>query len=402
MRSRRRHHFEPSRRPSNVPPLLLEPITPNRINLTSTLNNGNNGETDISIIPPSTATTTLTEENSSPSSQDARVITYMKFVEVFMSGKLRFENTHEEHKFLADDLIDLGEIGRGRFGVVNKMKHTKSNKIMAVKKVRITTTTFDDNEDRRLIKQLQNEVQTIRDAATCKEVVSFYGVTFKEGDCMICMELMDISLERMYKTVRRMGSKFSEDVLGIVGVTVLQALNCLKKLKGIMHRDVKPSNILLSLKGDVKLCDFGISGYLENSIAKTKDVGCRPYMAPERLTGSPEGYDIRADVWSLGITMIEVARMHFPYKNFDEQSVFAQIKQVVYGDPQILTAKDGYSYRVVNFVNECLTKEVNDRPNFQMLMETDFYQYFSQLPNKTSIIQKNLSTLYKFDKSVFS
>jgi tRNA A-37 threonylcarbamoyl transferase component Bud32 len=279
MRSRRRHHFEPSRRPSNVPPLLLEPITPNRINLTSTLNNGNNGETDISIIPPSTATTTLTEENSSPSSQDARVITYMKFVEVFMSGKLRFENTHEEHKFLADDLIDLGEIGRGRFGVVNKMKHTKSNKIMAVKKVRITTTTFDDNEDRRLIKQLQNEVQTIRDAATCKEVVSFYGVTFKEGDCMICMELMDISLERMYKTVRRMGSKFSEDVLGIVGVTVLQALNCLKKLKGIMHRDVKPSNILLSLKGDVKLCDFGISGYLENSIAKTKDVGCRPYMA---------------------------------------------------------------------------------------------------------------------------
>jgi hypothetical protein len=183
MRSRRRHHFEPSRRPSNVPPLLLEPITTNRINLTSTFNNGNNSETDISIIPPSIATTTMSplkEENSSPSSQDARVITYMKFVEVFMSGKLRFENTHEEHKFLADDLIDLGEIGHGRFGVVNKMKHTKSNKIMAVKKVRITTTTFDDNEDRRLIKQLQNEVQTIRDAATCKEVVSFYGVTFKE------------------------------------------------------------------------------------------------------------------------------------------------------------------------------------------------------------------------------
>uniref|UniRef100_A0A914Y0S9 mitogen-activated protein kinase kinase n=1 Tax=Panagrolaimus superbus TaxID=310955 RepID=A0A914Y0S9_9BILA len=232
MRSRRRHHFEPSRRPSNVPPLLLEPITPNRINLAVPLNNGNNhsnDETDISIIPTTAISPlTTTGENSSPSSQDARVITYMKFVEVFMSGKLRFENTHEEHRFLADDLIDLGEIGRGRFGVVNKMKHIKSNRIMAVKKVRITTTTFDDNEDRRLIKQLQNEVQTIRDAATCKEVVSFYGVTFKEGDCMICMELMDISLERMYKTVRRMGLKFSEDVLGIVGVTVLQALNCLK------------------------------------------------------------------------------------------------------------------------------------------------------------------------------
>ena len=131
----------------------------------------------------------------------------------------------------------------------------------------------------RLIRQLKNEVETIKDAATCEEVVAFYGVTFCQGDCYICMELMSTSLEKVYKIVRKMGEKFNEDVLGIVGVVVLNALNCLKKLKGIMHRDVKPSNILLSLNGDVKLCDFGISGYLENSIAKTKDVGCRPYMA---------------------------------------------------------------------------------------------------------------------------
>lgn len=85
----------------------------------------------------------------------------------------------------------------------------------------------------------------------------------------------------------------------------------------------------MNLCGQTKLCDFGISGFLENSVAKTKDVGCRPYMAPERLTASLEGYDIRSDVWSLGITLIETARGEFPYRNFSNQSMFAQIQQAI-------------------------------------------------------------------------
>ena len=139
MRSRRRHHFEPSRRPSIVPPLALDTFSPNRVTVTvpSINNNGINGGTEANTISPS---------------QDSRVITYMwviksfeskkwkqnffrKFVEVFMSGKMQFENPHEEYKFSPDDLIDLGEIGRGRFGVVNKMKHTASGRIMAIKVV---------------------------------------------------------------------------------------------------------------------------------------------------------------------------------------------------------------------------------------------------------------------------
>jgi len=78
----------------------------------------------------------------------------------------------------------------------------------------------------------------------------------------------------------------------------------------------------------VKLCDFGISGQLVDSLAKTIDAGCKPYMAPERIdpAKNKQGYDVKSDVWSLGITMIEVATGDFPYDTW--KNPFQQLKQV--------------------------------------------------------------------------
>merc|ERR1712165_433194 len=160
-----------------------------------------------------------------------------------------------------------------------------------------------------------------------------------------------------------------------MGATV-SALNYLKEKLKIMHRDVKPSNILLDKTGAIKLCDFGISGQLVDSIAKTRDAGCRPYMAPERIDPQrAKGYDVRSDVWSLGITLIEISTGKFPYRKWN--SVFDQLQQVVHGDPPRLEPKDKHTQRTfslefVNFVNTCLIKDETQRPKYTRLLGHEF------------------------------
>lgn len=109
---------------------------------------------------------------------------------------------------------------------------------------------FDDKDDERRTNQLKQEIKMIQgfpllllhfmrylEASTCEEVVRLFGVTFHEGDCLICMEFMDVSLDLLYKIVHREAKmSFNEDVLGIVSVTILRALNNLKELKHIIHR----------------------------------------------------------------------------------------------------------------------------------------------------------------------
>lgn len=189
-------------------------------------------------------------------------------------GKLQFgEGGANTHTFTSDDLEDEGEIGRGAFGAVNKMIFKKLDKVMAVKRIR---STVDEKEQ----KQLLMDLEVVMKSNECIYIVQFYGALFKEGDCWICMELMDTSLDKFYKYIyEKQQRHIPESILAKITVATVNALNYLKEELKIIHRDVKPSNILLHRRGDIKLCDFGISGQLVDSIAKTKDAGCRPYMA---------------------------------------------------------------------------------------------------------------------------
>uniref|UniRef100_A0A182PCV7 mitogen-activated protein kinase kinase n=1 Tax=Anopheles epiroticus TaxID=199890 RepID=A0A182PCV7_9DIPT len=286
------------------------------------------------------------------------------------AGKLQIA-PNQTYDFTSDDLIDEGEIGRGAFGAVNRMKFTHTDTVMAVKRIR---STVDEKEQ----KQLLMDLEVVMKSNDCNTIVTFYGALFKEGDCWICMELMDTSLDKFYKFICEcQQSRIPEPILAQITFATVRALNYLKEELKIIHRDVKPSNILLKRNGDIKLCDFGISGQLVDSIARTKDAGCRPYMAPERIDPQrAKGYDVRSDVWSLGITLMEVATGKFPYPKWG--SVFEQLSQVVEGDPpRLSTTYNGMEFSIdfVNFVNTCLIKDERDRPKYGRLLQHAFIQH---------------------------
>uniref|UniRef100_W6NVQ9 mitogen-activated protein kinase kinase n=1 Tax=Haemonchus contortus TaxID=6289 RepID=W6NVQ9_HAECO len=105
-------------------------------------------------------------------------------------------------------------------------------------------------------------------------------------------------------------------------------MNKVSETHNVIHRDVKPSNILLDWNGSVKLCDFGISGQLIESRAHTVQAGCPPYMAPERFDPRfNSDYDIRSDVWSVGISLVEIATGRYPYSHIDSE--FAILAAIV-------------------------------------------------------------------------
>ncbi|XP_017366059.1 dual specificity mitogen-activated protein kinase kinase 3 isoform X2 [Cebus imitator] len=200
----------------------------------------------------------------------------------------------------ADDLVTISELGRGAYGVVEKVRHAQSGTIMAVKRIRATV---NSQEQKRLLMDLDINMRTV----DCFYTVTFYGALFREGDVWICMELMDTSLDKFYRKVLEKGMTIPEDILGEIAVSIVRALEHLHSKLSVIHRDVKPSNVLINKEGHVKMCDFGISGYLVDSVAKTMDAGCKPYMAPERINPelNQKGYNVKSDVWSLGITMPE-------------------------------------------------------------------------------------------------
>nr|XP_032804389.1 dual specificity mitogen-activated protein kinase kinase 5 isoform X2 [Petromyzon marinus] len=206
----------------------------------------------------------------------------------------------ELNKILANEQISEQDIeyqdmlGHGNGGTVYKANHLPSGKIMAIKVIPLDVTP-------EVQRQIMSELDILYKCDS-SYIIAFYGAFFVENRISIATEFMDGGSLDMYGTV-------PEHVLGRIAVAVVKGLTYLWSLK-ILHRDVKPSNILVNTRGQVKLCDFGVSTQLVNSIAKTY-VGTNAYMAPERIAG--EQYGIHSDVWSLGISFMELALGRFPY-----------------------------------------------------------------------------------------
>lgn len=115
---------------------------------------------------------------------------------------------------------------------------------------------------------------------------------------------------------------------------VLRGLSYLREKHKIIHRDVKPSNILVNSQGEIKICDFGVSGQLIDSMANTF-VGTRSYMSPERLQGSQ--YSVASDLWSLGLSLVEISLGMYPIPPPDINTLKKLFGNQVADDPDMVS-----------------------------------------------------------------
>ncbi|KAF6748474.1 STE/STE7/MEK1 protein kinase [Ephemerocybe angulata] len=259
---------------------------------------GDNGNFLVVSSGPSSAPLTATNNNLNVkrNTLHATLTTKLASLEANNTAEVKFDLKNE-------DLVDIQELGQGNGGSVKKVEHLPTKTHMAKKTVLI-----DAKPSVR--KQILRELQIMHDCHS-KYIISFYGAFLADPNICICMEYMDRgSLDGIYKKI----GPIDIDIVGMIALAVLEGLTYLYDVHRIIHRDIKPSNILCNSRGEIKICDFGVSGELINSIADTF-VGTSTYMSPERIQGAQ--YTVKSDVWSLGISLIELALGRFPFSQSD-------------------------------------------------------------------------------------
>ncbi|SCU96280.1 LAFA_0G05468g1_1 [Lachancea sp. 'fantastica'] len=269
-----------------------------------------------------------------------------------------------------DELEFLGELGHGNYGNVSKVLHKPTNVIMAMKEVRLE---LDESKFTQILMELE-----VLHKCQSPYIVDFYGAFFIEGAVYMCIEYMDGgSLDKIYDDDILGG--IDEPQLASITYSIIQGLKELKDVHNIIHRDVKPTNLLCSAaQGTVKLCDFGVSGNLVASLAKT-NIGCQSYMAPERIKSfNPDKstYSVQSDVWSLGLSILEMANGAYPYPVETFDNIFSQLSAIVDSPPPKLP-KGKFSSLAQDFVNMCLQKIPERRPAYAALVEHPWLQKYS-------------------------
>ncbi|KAM9065013.1 STE20-like serine/threonine-protein kinase isoform X2 [Sarcophilus harrisii] len=306
-------------------------------------------------------------------------MSFFNFRKIFKLGsdKKKKQYEHVKRDLNPEDFWEIiGELGDGAFGKVFKAQNKETNVLAAAKVI-----------DTKSEEELEDYMVEIDILASCDHpnIVKLLDAFYYENNLWILIEFCaGGAVDAVMLELER---PLTESQIQVVCKQTLEALNYLHENK-IIHRDLKAGNILFTLEGDIKLADFGVSAKNTRTIQRRDSFIGTPYwMAPEVVmceTSKDRPYDYKADVWSLGITLIEMAQIEPPHHELNPMRVLLKIAK---SEPPTLAQPSKWSSNFKDFLKKCLEKNVDARWNTSQLLQHPFVTVTSNKPIRELIAE---------------